>query len=252
MNKKFLIVFLSIFGIALVSALTYYALFSVTFTVNPSIIVTGNLEQDLGSVYDGDVINGTPITITNNAPTQREVTLSDDGEDVEVSYVSDLVLSYKDLTAWTLIGDPITIRYTVIGDSFKVSGIPEGYVAVYYPNTIDYNHYDGVVVISNDIAVIPTEGDLNGGESSNYLTNGFNGNTGQAVGGKLWVVPTNAIASNVIDWNRANEFYFETALMQYNKEGNIVLSPGSSLILTPVYTVEPYVSGNYTITTTIA
>ena len=251
MNKKFLIVFLSIFGIALVSALTYYALFSASFTVNPSIIVTGNLEQDLGNVFDGDVINGTPITITNNAPSQREVTLTNDGEEIEVSYVSDLVLSHKDLTTWTLIGDPITIRYTAIGDSFKVWNVPEGYTAVYYPNKVNYAYYDGVVVLSNDVAVIPTEDDLNGGSLSDYCTNTFNPTATQCLGGKLWLIPNSDITSNVIDWSKANEFYFETSLIQFNKEGNIIISSGSSLTITPVYTVAPYVSGNYTITTIV-
>ena len=253
LNKKLLLFGILPLSIMLVSALTYYALFSVSFTVSSAISVTGDLQQELSPTYSGETIYGEPITITNNAPSSREISLSDNSkEDIEVSYISDLALTHKDLNDWTAYGEPVTIKYVVVGGSFEVIGVPEGYVAVYYPNKNTYDYYDGVVVLEEDVTILPESYDLNGGEQSDYCTNEYNSLAVQCVGAKLWLVPTDAVTDNVINWGRANEFYFETSLIQYSPNGNLVLSSGSSLTLTPVYEIDNYAEGEYTITTTIA
>ena len=164
-----------------------------------------------------------------------------------------MLLAKKDLTTWIPTEDTETINYIVSGDTFKVSNVPEGFIAVYYPNKNDYDYYDGVVVLADDVTMnLPIEDDLNGGDESDYCTNGDNPDATQCKGAKLWLVPNDAVVDNVINWGRASEFYFDTALIQYNTEGNIIISGGSSLAITPIYTIGDYVTGEQTITTTIA
>ena len=127
MNKKKLLMFgLPLLAISLVMAIGYYAMFSQTFTVIPSITLS-DCEDTLGEVYDGDIIEGGDCIITNEAPTERSLVISNDAiEEIEVSYKGTLSLDKKD-SEWAPIGEPIEITYTVIGDSFEVTGVPEGY-----------------------------------------------------------------------------------------------------------------------------
>jgi hypothetical protein len=259
MNKKILMWGVPILALALVSAIAYYSFFSATFTVTPAINVVGAGTFTVPSdVKGGETIVGSPITLTNNAPSERTISITDNSpSDISVSYVGQLTLAKKDLSTWMPTSGTQTVTYTVVGDTFKVSGVLPGYVAVYYPNTGAYDDasYTGAVVLANDVATnLPVVGDLNGGSLSDYCTNGKNYavGKGQCVGAKLWLVPTGAVPGNVIDWSQANEFYFETSLIQFNTEGNIVMSPGSSLTITPEYTPSNYTSGTYIVTTTIA
>lgn len=253
MKNKLMIGMFALFAISMVAAIAYYGVFSTTFTVVSAVSISECSDQ-FGDIYSGEIIIGDECIITNNAPSERVISITDNSnEDVDVEYNGNLVLAKKDLTTWIPTTDTETITYTIVGDEFKVSGVPTGYVAVYYPNTINYAHYDGVVVLADDVIInLPVSEDLNGGVSSDYCTNGKNIGATQCVGAKLWLVPSDAVSGNVVDWNRASEFYFETALIQFNTEGNIILSSGSSLTITPVYTIGNYATGDYNITTEIA
>ena len=55
-----------------------------------------------------------------------------------------------------------------------------------------------------------------------------------------------------VDWSDASNFYFETALIQFNAEGNLVVYPGQSLTITPIYEIGDHVTVEYTINTTVA
>jgi len=258
MNKKRLLVFgiIGLFGIALVSAIGYYALFSASFTVLPSITLVG-CNDDLGIVYNGDTIEGSECTLTNDAPSERNLLISNDAEEgIEVSYIGTLELSQKSLSTWIPFGDTETIDYTIIGDSFEVTGIPEGYTLVYYPNTegdvFTTNVANVLVYESATIGIdenLPIELDV----GDDYCNNGFNPTATQCVGGKLWLIEgdeTTALAK-LNSWD-ASEFYFEMDLIQYNSEGEITLSPGASLTITPVYEIGAGVTGEQVIETTVA
>ncbi len=52
-------------------------------------------------------------------------------------------------------------------------------------------------------------------------------------------------------WSSPEEFYFETELIEYNKEGQITIYPNEVLDFKPVYTIAPYTVGDYTITTEV-
>lgn len=89
MNKKYIILGLPIlFLVLVVATVTYYALFSTTFTVISAIEVRGAENFTFqGNVIGGEPFNGNVITITNIAPSERIVSITDNsGDDVVVEY----------------------------------------------------------------------------------------------------------------------------------------------------------------------
>ena len=258
MNKK-LLVFgaLGILAISLVVAIGYYAMFSATFTVLPSIKLIGDCNDELVDVYSGETIVGSECTLKNEAPTERNLVISNDAmENISVSYLGTLELSKKNLDTWTPVepADTQIIDYTIIGETFEVTEIPEGYTLIYYPNTEGDDFVTNVAnVLVYGIDVFPNLPNDLVDVGDDYCGNTFNPDALQCVGAKLWLIEgdeTTALAK-LSSWD-ASEFYFETALIQYNAEGEIVLSSGASLTLTPVYEIGAGVTGEQTITTTVA
>ncbi len=258
MNKKIVMPIMLILGISFVAAISYYALFSASFTVLPSIVMD-DCSDNLIDVYTGEVIVGSECSVTNNAPTEREILISNDGgEDIEISYKSNLLISQKvvdfELDVWETTGDTANVEYTVVGDSFTVeitSGEKTGYVLVYYKDNSDrFNSPATAIGIDSIVGNLAYEDDANKEdidycETEEYVT---------CHGAKLWYLDAEAIDEfNNVDWSQASDFLFETSLIQYNAEGNIVIYPSQTLTLTPVYTIGNYVEeGEYTVTTTVA
>jgi len=261
MNKKKLLAFsvIGLFAVSLVAAIGYYALFSASFTVLPAITLSGDCEDVLGDVYSGDIIVGTDCTLTNEAPTEREITISNDVvEGISVVYKSNLELSQKvvdfgNVEPWETTGDTANVEYTVVGDEFTAEvteGAKDGYVLVYYKDNSDrFNAPATAIGIDLIVGDLAYEDDANNDEND-YCE------TGEYVtchGAKLWYVNSDAIdgEGNVV-WSQANDFLFETSLIQYNQEGHIVIYPGQTLTLIPVYTIGDYVEeGEYVVTTKI-
>jgi hypothetical protein len=259
MNKKFLLIgMLALLGIGAVSALVYYALLTTTITVLPAIVLGGDLNQDLGNTYSEEPVIGSPIEISNNAPSKRDVTISDDGESqgVSVEYVSEVTLSQKVVvfgeTNWALTGDTAVVRYTVVGDSFNaevVSGNKDGYVLVYYKDNSDRFNSPAKAIRVEDVVGNLAYEDDNNNEEDYCLSDGYT----TCHGAKLWYIPETAVDSEGnIDWSQASDFLFETNLIQYNSDGEITIYPESTLTVVPVYTVGQYESGEKEITTTVA
>lgn len=140
-------------------------------------------------------------------------------EPIVISDVFSLLnVTHKNLTDWLSYGEQITINYTLSGKTFQVLNVPENYTAVYYKDSIGYV-YTGEVVFTNEVITnLPMSDDENAINDSNldYCNNGFNSGV-NCTGAKLWLVPTDSLTGNVIDWNRASEFYFETDLINYTK-----------------------------------
>jgi len=255
MNKKLML--LPLFAVLIVGtvfALGYYGVFSQTMEVESSIEFSEGCTDDLGLVFDGSTFEGTACAITNNAPSEREVQVTNDApEGIDVEYIGTLELSKKD-SEWQPTGEPISVGYTIIGDTFEVTGVEDGYTAIYYK--------DGVVglegrlenpqpAISIDsVTVLPEEDDFNMDELANYCAEPDNYN--QCKGAKLWVVPTTDITEGTLNWANMANYFYELDLIQYNSEGNLVLSPESEMVLTPVYTISPGVTGEQIVETTIA
>lgn len=259
MNKKFLMFGIPILALALVAAgVAYYAMFSTTFTVNSAITGEGELSQVLDEeFFTGEDIFGQEITLTNNAPSERTISITNDAPDeVDVFYVSETQLSKKEVVfgsePWNLInGDntKVNLRYVLVGDEFKaeIENPIEGYVLIYYKDNSDRFNYPAQAILIEDVnGNLPYEDDGNIDEndySEEYVT---------PHGAKIWYVPEETILNgNELDWNRASEFYFETELIQYNSDGQIIIYPGQVLSFTPVYNVNEYANGTYTIQTII-
>ena len=259
LNKKLLLFGILPLFIVLVSALTYYALFSVNVVVTQPISVDGTGLVDI-NCEAGDTCIGKAVTISNSGSTIKEikVLVTDSSEDLTTGVAGELVMSKKDLVSWTPLESPVSVKYSIVGEKFKVWDVLEGYVAVYYPNKNTYDYYDGVVVLSDDVdGNLPVSEDLNGGESSNYCTNGFNLDARVCQGAKLWLVPTSALIGNVIDWSQASSFYFDTDLINYLDntlgETTILVYPEESVNVYPQVTVDNYaLGGTYPIEITIA
>ncbi len=257
-NKKKLMLFvLPLLAITLVSAVTYYIVFDATFTVTPAISVEGEDTFEVPeNAIGGETIVGSPITITNDAPSERVISITDDsGENVIVSYVGNLELTKKDTTTWTSTGDTIEIEYTIVGDEFEFSGVPEGYTLIYYKDEVvelgeRLENPQPAIIVTNEIGNLPQEDDANMDDLANYCATPDFYN--QCKGAKLWVVLTSDITDGTLAWGNWDSFYFETDLIQFNTEGNIVLSPNASLTITPTYTPSNYLDDEVTVTTTIA
>jgi len=252
MNKKILMFGIPILLIGLVVA-GYYVIFSTSFTVNPSITLSGECIDDLGFVYDGDTIVGHECTLTNNAPSERDLVFSNDAiTEIEVSYLGTLTLDKKD-SAWNPIGTPITIDYTIVGDTFEVTGVPEGYTAIYYKDEVVgleeriANPQPAISIVG--IGNLPQIDDVNA-ELEDYCQEPDEYN--QCNGAKIWVVPNEDLAGSTLNWANMANYYYELDLIQYNADGEITLSPGASLTITPVYEIGVGVTGEQTITTEIA
>jgi len=264
MNKKYLMFGLPIlaFGLVMAATLMYYGSVQQEIIVAPSITLSGACEDTI-EAFGGDTVMGEECTITNNANTERTISITEDSDDnISVRYMSKLILSGKETANWTNIGNGTTIKYTVVGDDFIVDDIPEGMTLIYYPNTAgdDFaTNVDNIKVLTNGVNEnLPISIDV----GDDYCGNGFNPTATQCIGAKLWLLPgvldeTQARAK-VLAWNTAG-FLFETALIQYSIDGTGIIMSGttegagaSSLTITPVYTIGAYVNGTYTIQTTIA
>jgi len=254
MNKKYLML-LGILGIGLVAAIGYYAVFSASFTVLPAITLSGDCSDALGDVYGGDTIEGAECVLTNEAPSERNLLISNDAiEGIEVTYVGTLDLTKKDTSTWVPIGEPISIDYTIIGDSFEVTDIPEGYTAIYYKDEVVglegrlANPQPAISIVG--IGNFPDSDDANIDELADYCAEPDNYN--QCKGAKLWIVPDEDLNEGTLNWANMADYYYETDLIQYNSDGEITLSPGASLTVTPVYEIGAGVNGTYEITTEVA
>ena len=99
MNKKKLLfgIVLPLFILGIISAgILYYDVFSATFNTTPAINVDGDLTQLFGEVIGGETIIGSEITLINNAPSERTISITDDsGNDVDVNYMGILELTKK-------------------------------------------------------------------------------------------------------------------------------------------------------------
>ncbi len=264
MNKKKLLMFGLIFPLLVIGSVfaiaSYYGFFSATFNTTPSITIEGiNTFTVPEETIGGETIIGSEITLTNNAPSERIISIIDDsGEDVEVSYVGELELTKKtvdfNLDVWEVLNDKVQIEYTVIGEEFNAEVIGTeitGYVLVYYADNDDRFANPGQAVLVKDVLEnLPGVADKNANlndYSLEYPTTPF--------GAKIWYVPSNALTLNGgaydIAWGRASEFYFESSLIQYNAEGQITIYPSEVLDFTPEYTPSNYLDDEVTVNTEI-
>lgn len=255
-NKKYLLPMIAILGIALVSAaIGYYAMFSATITVAPSITLSEDCSDTL-SALDGEITIGSDCTLTNVAETERNLVITNDADTIEgidVSYKGTLELTKKD-SGWNPIGKLIEVEYTVIGNEFEVTGVEKGYTAIYYKDEVVglegrvANPQPAISIVG--AGNLPHLNDANIDELADYTQSPDFYN--QMKGAKLWIIPDEDLDGSTLNWANMADYYYETDLIQYNADGKITLYPEASLTITPVYTIAPGVEGTYEVNTTIA
>ena len=265
MNKKLLTPLVAVFAIALVVAgVGYYAITSYVISINQPIGVTGPTSFDI-DCDAGDTCRGAGITITNDGDSERTIDVSDNAGDYpnaidDIRYVSELTLAQKvvnfDLDVWELLGGGNTavVKYTIVGDEFSaeiIEGKKTGYVLVYYKDNSDrFNSPATAIGVDSVSGNLPYEDDANADEYDYCLTGEYD----TCHGAKLWYVPSTAISEggNVV-WSQASNFLFETKLIQFNSNGEIVIFPGAELTIYPEVDINKYATeGDRTLDVTIA
>ena len=260
MNNKLLLCSIPILALALVTAgvLNHYGFFQQDIEVNSPIIVSSLGSAVINDVWagEGGIREGEPVTIENIADFPVEVSISNDNEasNIDVSYVGTLELTKKtvdfSLDVWEVLDDKVQIEYTVVGKEFQATTelildeFDSPYVLIYYADAVD-RFVNPEKAIFDVVGNLPSEDDANADfydYSEEYPTTPH--------GAKIWYVPRSAInTDDTLDWSRADEFYFESSLIQFNMAGLITVYPGEVLDFTPVYTIAPSYFGSTTITT---
>jgi hypothetical protein len=158
-----------------------------------------------------------------------------------------------DITISAASGQLLKAGEFIVGDEFNaeiIEGSKDGYVLVYYKDNSDRFSSPAQAIGVNSVSGnLPYENDANKDEYNYCDLDGYT----NCFGAKLWYVPILAVdGSGNVDWSQASNFLFETNLIQYNEDGEIILYPNIELVITPIYKVSNTASGEYTITTTIA
>jgi len=252
MNKKIFMFGIPLLCLALVSAglITYYGSIEQDVSIKSPITVTGTTTE-IPNAYSCGSYFGQPITIDNAAPFGVDIEIKNDAPDgITVDYIGTLTLSKKVVdfttTNWALVGDAIEVEYTIVGDNFnaEVTSLIEGYELVYYKDNSDrFNDPAEAIAIADVTGNLPYIEDGNAAEYDMCEVESYS----ECHGAKLWYVPSDAVTVGVIDWSRADEFYFETNLIQY---GNAITVYDAVEVI-PVYNIGCDYVGNDTITTTI-
>lgn len=266
--KKLLTPLAVVLAIGLVMAASYYAMATLVISINQPIEVSGETNQKL-DCDAGDTCRGDGINVSNDGESEREIIVTDNSDTYseaidDIRYIGMLQLSQKNTSNWELEENKVDIEYVVIGDEFSAEVVGdgiEGYELVYYRDAennqtvAERTANPQPVIRLSEISTnyLPHLVDGNWQEDTNY--SGEPDYYNQWKGAKLWYVPSEAIdeSDNTLDWSQWSSFYYETDLIQYNSDGEIVLFPGASLTIYPEVDLNKYASeGNRTLEVTIA
>lgn len=253
MKRKLTLPLLVVLGLTLVSAISYYALFSATVSIHQPVSFDGELEQTVEDCNSGETCLGQEIVVSNDGDSSRTVKIvqTSGSEDIEVNYVGKLDLTKKDVSTWEAIGTPIELIYTIVGNEFNYNAeLPDGYVLVYYKDAVvglegRLENPQPVVIIESDIGNLAQEDDANLNADYSEAPDYYEHKTGA----KIWAVPESAInEDNTLDWSQMEDFYYETDLISYfaNSNSEITIPADSFITIYPTFTPDTYVeSGDY-------
>jgi len=257
MNKKYLLMFgiIGMFAVALISAgiLQYYGTHQETIDITQPITVGGEL-SGMVTCYAGDVCEGEAFTIINAGITERTVLVDNDADEteIEVSYVGQLTLTKKDTTTWEAEGEPILVDYTIIGDTFTATTEADCTLIYYKDNEANVDDAERMLTLG-DIGIggnLPHSNDWNAVLPADYCSNADNYDACR--GAKLWCVQSENIDGDEFVWSNPQNIYFETNLIQFNSDGELIIYPGQTLTLTPMYSTNPLLEdGDYIVNTTV-
>jgi len=267
MNKKKFLIFgvLGIFALAVVSALAYYGIFSASFNVVSAVSVSG-CSDTLKDVWSGDVVVGSQCMITNNASTEREINIINDadGENISVEYFKDVLYEYYGNIAGVQVnvtddGEWLQWIYTYADTPTHT---PKMTVAIDYPDgfaitTFDDGSHTGWYYAPDGETEVPLTG------SETWVQTSGTANT-------LTVRIKKIVLDNEFHWHGYANYNGLGVWINSNETGTgygeppfevtiresivnpITLIGGSSLVITPIYTIGTYATGEYTIETQIA
>lgn len=244
MMPTLVIAFVLMVGLGSAAMLTHYGQIEGTATVEQSVLVDGEgYENSMRLEYIIDAIAGNtymdePHTLQDqaNIPVEIEMSTTYSGpswDGITTRYVGMTTLTEKTVnfsaSVWEIpVGaNEVDIEYTLVGDSFTAEVVEgdeiEGYILVYYKDNSDrFNNPAKAILIEDIVGNLPYSTDGNADEydycaTSEYLT---------CHGAKLWYIPENAVdTEGNINWGMASQFYYETELVQYNADGEIILYP---------------------------
>ena len=265
-NKKYLMFILPVLCLVLVTAglIIHYGQTQVTIDVTQPISVVGDCEYTLLDTMAGqEPFLGDAITVSNIADFPVIVQVTDTSgysvnNGIEVSYVGVLELTKKD-SAWIpILGDEIELTYTVVGEEFEFSGVPDGYTLIYYKD--EYTvlgdrvaNPQPAITVTSEIGSLPQLDDANIDELANYCQNPDN--YAHCKGAKLWIVPNGDLTGETLSWaHMFDGYYYETDLIYYfaNANGEITVPADSFIEFYPKYTLADNLeTGSYTITTSV-
>ena len=238
--------------------LEYYGQVTTNIEVKQTVEVSGDTDYPVDG-YSGETIFGEEISAVNVAPFDVNVRITNDApEGITVTYLSELQLSQKVVEfgsePWVLLeeGDTALVEYVVSGDEFSaevIDGAKEGYTLIYYKDNSDrFNSPAKAILLSSVIGDLPYEDDKNADEYDYCLT----GEYLTCNGAKLWYVPEDAVLSeNELDWSRAEEFLFETELIEYSSDGKATIYKDNTISFKPQFDLEYNFAGNVTVATNV-
>jgi len=297
-NKKILMFSLvGLFAVALISA-GYYTMFSTTFTVTNPIQTTGeDYYDELDFTITSDMFGADGYTYlnkeqvvraNNNGNEERTVVITTTGtdENVEVNYVSKLVLEDKNSDTWvanTLNAKTADFYYFITGEEMgyhmEAVGLENSvdYKLIYYKDSGATDPTDGKPWnLDNAVEIASGTSDSSGNlvlegseEFGNDLPFDTDYNTNPDVGdsycggdngfddylhcngAKIWLITGDLELSN---WNPDAWLFEENDLVHYfdNTDGSYTIDAGSFVEFYPMYEFDEYAEGDYTITTEVA
>ena len=255
MNKKILYgMILPLLAITLVLAIAnYYGFLTFNVNTNQPISINGNPiseEPIILSDFSCDANEtclGEIIKVANSDDEDKLVVVSANSS-LDVDFVGKLKLTKKD-SSWTPIGDKIEIIYTLVGNTFEFSGVPEGYTLIYYKDEVvglegRLENPQPAIIVTSDIGNLPTNNDANIDELANYCQ--YPDNYEHCKGAKLWIVDTNDLTNGDLNWaNMFDGYYYETDLIYYfaNANGEIIIPANSFIEFYPQVYVDKYTPG---------
>jgi len=267
-NKKvlaFLLVGVFVMAFATAGLIQYFGSVNQDISVEQPIKVNG--EEEYTQTFSeeltaGETFVGNWLNISNNGNEKRQLVLNTNSSTgVETSYVGYLQLSTKDVNfsenVWEVTdGEKATVKYTVKDNEFSaevVEGQKDNYALYYYADNPDrFNNVPKAIPVSElGSESLPYSDDQNaeGGEYDYCETGEYD----TCHGAKIWYLPNDAVSEDgTVAWSQADNFLFETKLIQFDSEGNLVVYPNTTTSIKPVYTTDTMLeSGDYTVTTTV-
>ena len=284
----FAIVMVAMIGLSSAALLPWFGIITGMVTVEQGLLVDDQGMDDSASLTDTytkftsleakRIVSGNH-DLTNTAEVNANVDLnsvcspiSEESScaEAKIEIMGTLELTKKtpdftvDSPPWAILSDKVQIEYTIVGEKFE-AGVTDAnneddYVLIYYADNEDrFTHPEEAILVEDVIGNLPdVSSDANAeGGAYDYCALEVGSTTvseyNTCHGAKIWYVPLTAInVDKTLNWARANEFYFESSLIQFNTEGLITVYPTEILDFTiesdfPLMTYP----GTYTITTTV-